>query len=114
MGEAIGLSEGKKLDFRRRGEGEGGICDSVSMVRSDKDGLGFRRAVSALAGNGSSSGPDPRSENPWDIEVLDEIGWVDLEALSRLFAIGSCGFSHRLESLNCRTALSGMPFAMLV
>ena len=38
----MGLSEVKKLDLRRLGEGDGGICDSVSTVRSDSDGRGFR------------------------------------------------------------------------
>ena len=36
----------KKLDFLRLDDGEGGICDNVSMVRSDRDGLGRRRIVS--------------------------------------------------------------------
>ena len=37
---ATGLSDGKKLDLRLRGDGEGGIWDKVSMVLSDKEGLG--------------------------------------------------------------------------
>jgi hypothetical protein len=43
-GGSIGLivSALKKLDFRPFEEGEGGICDSVSMVLSDNDGLGLR------------------------------------------------------------------------
>ena len=39
-----GLSEGKKLDLLRRGDGEGGIWDNVWIVRSDKDGRGRRRS----------------------------------------------------------------------
>ena len=42
VGEGIGLCVLKKLDLRRPGEGEGGICAKVSTVRSDKDGRGFR------------------------------------------------------------------------
>lgn len=38
----MGLSEVKKLDLRRRGEGEGGIWDRVSIVRSESDGRGLR------------------------------------------------------------------------
>lgn len=34
----------KKLDFRLVEEGEGDICESVSTVLSDRDGLGFRLA----------------------------------------------------------------------
>ena len=49
-GVPAGLSAGKKLDLLLRGEGEGGICDSVSMVRSDKEGLGRRRASTSLVG----------------------------------------------------------------
>lgn len=32
----------KKLDLRLLGDGEGGKCDRVSMVLSDRDGLGLR------------------------------------------------------------------------
>ena len=42
VGVVIGLSEVKKLDFRRLGEGEGGIWASVSTVRSDSEGLALR------------------------------------------------------------------------
>ena len=41
-GGRIGLSIVKKLDFRPRGDGDGGICDNVSMVRSESEGLGRR------------------------------------------------------------------------
>ena len=41
-----GLWTAKKLDFLPAGDGDGGICDNVSMVRSDRDGLGRRRVVS--------------------------------------------------------------------
>ena len=47
---AIGLSDGKKLDLRLRGDGEGGIWDRVSMVLSDKEGLGRRGSVRDFAG----------------------------------------------------------------
>ena len=40
-----GLSIGKKLDLRLRGEGEGGIWERVSMVLSDREGLGLRGSV---------------------------------------------------------------------
>ena len=45
-----GLSEVKKLDFRLPGDGDGGICESVSIVRSDRDGLGFRESVRGVYG----------------------------------------------------------------
>lgn len=41
-GGRIGLSMVKKLDFLPRGDGEGGMCDNVSIVRSESDGLGRR------------------------------------------------------------------------
>ena len=40
-----GLSIGKKLDLRLRGDGEGGIWERVSIVLSDKEGLGLRGSV---------------------------------------------------------------------
>lgn len=43
-----GLSGGKKLDLLLRGDGDGGICDNVSMVRSDREGLGLLGSVWAL------------------------------------------------------------------
>lgn len=52
-----GLSELKKLDFRLPGDGDGGICESVSIVRSDKDGLGFRDNVRGVYGQSAFSGP---------------------------------------------------------
>lgn len=42
---ATGLSDGKKLDLRLRGDGEGGIWDKVSIVLSDKEGLERRGSV---------------------------------------------------------------------
>lgn len=42
-GVPAGLSGQKKLDFRLRGDGVGGICERVSIVRSERDGLGRRR-----------------------------------------------------------------------
>ena len=42
----MGLSLVKKPDCRRRGDGEGGICDKVSIVRSDRDGRDFRVVLS--------------------------------------------------------------------
>lgn len=50
-GDIIDLSEVKKLDVGLLGDGVGGICDRVSVVRSEREGLGllgFRRAVSAV------------------------------------------------------------------
>lgn len=47
---ATGLSDGKKLDLRLRGDGEGGIWERVSTVRSDKEGLGRRDSGRDLAG----------------------------------------------------------------
>jgi hypothetical protein len=38
----LAISVLKKLDFCRFDKGEGGICDKVSTVLSDSDGLGFR------------------------------------------------------------------------
>lgn len=45
-----GLSEVKKLDFRLPRDGDGGICESVSIVRSDKEGLGLRDNVRGVYG----------------------------------------------------------------
>ena len=45
-----GLSEVKKLDFRLPGDGDGGICESVSIVRSDNEGLGLRDNVRGVYG----------------------------------------------------------------
>ena len=47
---ATGLSAGKKLDLRLRGDGEGGIWERVSIVLSDKEGLGRLGSVRDLAG----------------------------------------------------------------
>ena len=47
---ATGLSGGKKLDLRLRGDGEGGIWERVSIVLSDKEGLGRLGSVRDLAG----------------------------------------------------------------
>ena len=54
---AAGLSDVKKLDFRLPGDGDGGICESVSIVRSDKDGLGLRDNVRGVYGGSMFSGP---------------------------------------------------------
>ena len=51
-----GLSEVKKLDFRLPGDGDGGICERVSIVRSDKDGLGLRDNVRGVYGGSVFSG----------------------------------------------------------
>ena len=53
-----GLSEVKKLDFRLPGDGDGGICESVSIVRSDKDGLDFRENVRGVYGGYVFSVPE--------------------------------------------------------
>ena len=44
----IGFSGGKMLDLRLRGDGVGGIWESVSIVLSDKEGLGRRGSVRDL------------------------------------------------------------------
>lgn len=54
---AIGLSGVKKLDFRLRIAGEGGIKARLSIVRSDRDGL------EALCNTGVV-GPSPLGERP--------------------------------------------------
>ena len=41
-GPSLGASWWKKPDCCRRGDGEGGICERVSIVRSAKEGLGRR------------------------------------------------------------------------
>jgi hypothetical protein len=46
-GGRIGLPELKKLEFLFRIAGDGGNCDSVSIVLSDKDCRGFRDFVSS-------------------------------------------------------------------
>jgi hypothetical protein len=46
-GERIGLAPLKKLDCLIDDAGDGGICDSVSSVRSDKDGRTSRRPRSS-------------------------------------------------------------------
>ena len=54
---AAGLSEVKKPDFRLPGDGDGGICESVSIVRSDNDALGLREIVRGVYGGSVFSGP---------------------------------------------------------
>lgn len=49
-----GLSDGKKPDLRLRGDGVGGIWERVSMVLSDKEGLGRLGSVRDLAGDSGS------------------------------------------------------------
>lgn len=46
--EGAGLSEEKNPDCRLRGDGEGGICERVSIVLSDREGRGRRGSVRAL------------------------------------------------------------------
>lgn len=46
-GERIGLAPLKKLDCLLTDAGDGGICDSVSSVRSDKDGRTSHRPRSS-------------------------------------------------------------------
>ena len=53
-----GLPDGKKLDFLRCGDGEGGSCDKVSIVRSDKEGLGRRRGSTCVSSCPCSSPDD--------------------------------------------------------
>lgn len=43
-----GLSELKKPDLLLWGDGDGGICDSVSIVLSEREALGRRGSVRAL------------------------------------------------------------------
>lgn len=43
--ELVGSSVGKKFDFRRRGDGEGGMCDNVSTVLSTSVNRETRRGT---------------------------------------------------------------------
>lgn len=43
--ELVSGSVGKKFDFRRRGDGEGGICDNVSTVLSTSVNRETRRGI---------------------------------------------------------------------
>lgn len=43
--EVVGSSVGKKFDCRRRGDGEGGICDNVSTVLSTSVNRETRRGI---------------------------------------------------------------------
>lgn len=58
-GVTAGLSEGKKLDLLLRGDGDGGIWESVSIVRSDSEGLGRRRASFSLMDSFSRAPTSP-------------------------------------------------------
>ena len=50
--ELVGSSVGKKFDFRRRGDGEGGICDNVSTVLSTSVNRETRRGTTdGFSGN---------------------------------------------------------------
>ena len=73
-----GLSEVKKLDFRLPGDGDGGICESVSIVRSDKDGLAFRDNVRGVYGGSVFSGPKGSTGTLDSIVKRDSVccGWV--------------------------------------
>ena len=51
----IGLSGLKKLEVRFRNAGEGGIFWSVSMARSDNEGLDFRGVSCGLLASDASS-----------------------------------------------------------
>lgn len=66
----IGFSGRKKLDLRLRGDGEGGIWDSVSIVLSDREGLGRRGSVRDLterSGRTPVSVLDTDSAAAWDL-----------------------------------------------
>jgi hypothetical protein len=49
-GGRIGLSGLKKLESLLRAAGEGGSCESVSIVLSDRDCRGFRDVVPSSTG----------------------------------------------------------------
>lgn len=50
--ELVGSSVGKKFDFRRRGDGDGGICDNVSTVLSTSVNRETRRGTTdSFSGN---------------------------------------------------------------
>jgi hypothetical protein len=80
-GGRIGLSALKKLDRRRPGDGVGGMFERVSIVLSDKDGLGFRltfcivvsRDDGGLGGSPSIGGgrvsPSPRTRPAWTLST---------------------------------------------
>lgn len=56
-GERIGLAPLKKLDCRLTDAGDGGICDRVSIVRSDKEGRSPRARPRASSGSATSASP---------------------------------------------------------
>lgn len=54
--ELVGGSVGKKFDIRRRGDGEGGICDNVSTVLSTSVNRETRRGITdGFPGRSSAS-----------------------------------------------------------
>lgn len=53
--ELVGGSVGKKFDFRRRGDGEGGICDKVSTVLSASVNREARRDITGVFPTRSSA-----------------------------------------------------------
>lgn len=68
----------KKLDFLLVGDGVGGIWESVSMVRSDKEGRGFLRfsgvstlCISLLVSEESHVSPSTTLPDP----VLQPVVW---------------------------------------
>ena len=72
-GGPIGLCTDPNSDFRLAGEGEG-MCARVSIVRSDKDGLGFRIGRGVL-----NDGPSSLAETPW-VHVPSAFGLAPLRA----------------------------------
>lgn len=60
----MGLSGVKKLDFRLRIAGEGGIKAKLSMVRSDREGLENLRNI-------GSAGASPFGERPLQVSWED-------------------------------------------
>lgn len=53
--ELVGGSVEKKFDFRRRGDGEGGICDNVSTVLSARVNRETRRGITDVFPERSSA-----------------------------------------------------------
>lgn len=110
---AIGLSGGKKLDLRLRGDGEGGIWERVSMVLSDREGLGRRELVRDLIGKSgwrSSILPAADVSTACGLVAVCCIDWlVPLSILTEVIVLVSCctGFSGKVRSLRAYLVGSG-------
>ena len=79
---AIGLSSGKKLDLRLRGDGEGGIWERVSIVLSDKEGLGRLGSVRDLAGESGWTSIVPATSVSAACEEVD-VSWLLMALFSK-------------------------------